>query len=53
MKNSQIFVKHLLQWLVNQRSQTLKASIKDFAWSKDGKYFSFSAFNEYDKSLGN
>ena len=34
---------------MNQRSLTLIASIKDFAWSKDGKYFSFlMLFNEYE-----
>ena len=37
-KNSQIFVKHLLNGY-ESKITNFKRSIKDFAWSKDGKYF--------------
>ena len=48
-KTSQIFVKHLLNGS-ESKITNFKSNIKDFAWSKDGKYFSFSSFNEYDKT---
>jgi len=44
---SQIFVKYL-----NSEAETkvtnVDESVRDFAWSRDGKFFAFSSFNEYD-----
>ena len=44
---SQIFIKHLAHESETQITNS-NNNIKDFVWSKDGKYFSFSSFNEYE-----
>ena len=44
---SQIFIKHLAHESETQITN-FNNNIKDFVWSKDGKYFSFSSFNEYE-----
>jgi dipeptidyl aminopeptidase/acylaminoacyl peptidase len=44
---SQIFIKHLAHESETQITNS-NNNIKDFAWSKDGKYFSFSSFDEYE-----
>ena len=46
-KTSQIFVKHLLNGS-ESKITNFKSNIKDFAWSKDGKYFSFSSFKSFE-----
>jgi dipeptidyl aminopeptidase/acylaminoacyl peptidase len=43
---SQIFIKNIANESETQITNS-NSNIKDFAWSKDGKYFSFSSFNEY------
>ena len=42
----QIFVRHL-NFQSESMITTSEKGIKDFAWSKDGQYFSFSSFNPY------
>ena len=44
---SQIYVKYLNNETESKITNHEKG-IKDFAWSKDGKFFSFSSFNEYE-----
>jgi dipeptidyl aminopeptidase/acylaminoacyl peptidase len=44
---SQIHVKHL-QDQSESKITNFGDGIEDYAWSKNGEYFSFSAFNEYD-----
>jgi dipeptidyl aminopeptidase/acylaminoacyl peptidase len=44
---SQIFIKNIANESETQITNS-NSNIKDFAWSKDGKYFSFSSFNEYE-----
>ena len=43
---SQIFIKNIANESETQITNS-NSNIKDFAWSKNGKYFSFSSFNEY------
>ena len=43
---SQIFIKNIANESETQITNS-NSNIKDFAWSKDGKYFSFTSFNEY------
>ena len=44
---SQIYIKYLNNE-TESKITNLEKEIKDFAWSKDGKFFSFSSFNEYE-----
>ena len=44
---SQIYIKYLNNETESKITNHEKG-IKDFAWSKDGKFFSFSSFNEYE-----
>ena len=44
---SQIYIKHL-DHQTESMITTIEKGVKDFAWSKDGKYLSFSSFNEYE-----
>ena len=43
---SQIFIKNIANESETQITNS-NSNIKDFAWSKDEKYFSFSSFSEY------
>lgn len=44
---SQIYIKHL-DHQTESKITTIEKGVKDFAWSKDGKYLSFSSFNHYE-----
>tara|TARA_B100001287_G_scaffold15172_2_gene11443 strand:+ start:1213 stop:3189 length:1977 start_codon:yes stop_codon:yes gene_type:complete len=44
---SQIYIKHL-DHQTESKITTIEKGVKDFAWSKDGKYLSFSSFNLYE-----
>ena len=44
---SQIYIKHL-DHQTESMITTIEKGVKDFAWSKDGKYLSFSSFNVYE-----
>ena len=44
---SQIYIKHL-DHQTESMITAIEKGVKDFAWSKDGKYLSFSSFNEYE-----
>jgi dipeptidyl aminopeptidase/acylaminoacyl peptidase len=44
---SQVYIKHL-DHQTESKITTIEKGVKDFAWSKDGKYLSFSSFNHYE-----
>ena len=44
----QIFVKHLKNQS-ESKITNFNDGVEDYAWSKDGDFFSFSSFNEYEK----